>query len=326
MSINTPKTTQEAVHEFMELTGVDQVFLYGGSAIDRYMNPCAQIMDYDIAIRDSGTYLKVLEKLKSLGFEVGDTRKTHNFATVAKHKDYGVFDLSCMNIEDNGIYNLEKFYIEFSSNYPYGKVVDAYNTVNSLIEGKIEIANNPEEEKAYDLLRRFSVLAGKYGFSTERGGKNENTISIIERRLQETPINKDNEKDRVRCISRFLGAAFRRQNQASYFTRMGETGLFKYGFPAIHEIMRNDKFLLDIKLNPATDKLDLIERMLSYSQNKDELVDELCLLQKRDKDREDPKVLNKVEELSQAKTSTNRLTTRVLEPLFMYYGKKLEGK
>lgn len=326
MSINTPKTTQEAVHEFMELTGVDQVFLYGGSAIDRYMDPCAQIMDYDIAIRDSGTYLKVLEKLKSLGFDVGDTRKTHNFATVAKHKDYGVFDLSCMNIEDNGIYNLEKFYIEYSSNYPYGKVVDAYNTVNSLIEGKIEIANNPEEEKAYDLLRRFSVLAGKYGFSTERGGKNENTISIIERRLQETPINKDNEKDRVRCISRFLGAAFRRQNQASYFARMGETGLFKYGFPAIHEIMRNDKFLLDIKLNPATDKLDLIERMLSYSQNKDELVDELCLLQKRDKDREDPKVLNKVEELTQAKTSTNRLTTRVLEPLFMYYGKKLEGK
>ena len=326
MSVYTSKTTQEAVHEFMELTGCDQVFLYGGSAIDRYMDPNAEIMDYDIAIRDSTTYLKVLENLKALGFDVGDTRKTHNFATVAKHKDFGIFDLSCMNIEDNGIYNLEKFYIEFSPKYPYGKIVDAYNTVNSLKEGKIEIANNPNEERAYDLLRRFSVLAGKYGFSTERGGKNENTISIIEKRLQETPISADNEKDRVRCISRFLGAAFRRQKQASYFARMGETGLFKYGFPAIHEIMQNDKFLMNIRANPAKNKLELIEIMLSYTKNRDQLVDELSLLYKRDRDREDPRVIDKVEALIREKTSTNRLTTNVLNPLFKYYSEKFEGK
>ena len=190
MSDNLDKSVEEVIREFMEMTNCEQVFLYGGSAIDRYMDPKAPIMDYDIAIRDSDVYLKTLSKLKNLGFEVGNTRQTHNFATVAKHPDYGTFDLSCMNIEANGIYNLEKFYIEFSKNSPHGKIVDSYNAVNSLKEGKIEIANNPEEEKAYDLLRRFSVLAGKYGFSTKRGGKNENTMAIIERRLQESPVSR----------------------------------------------------------------------------------------------------------------------------------------
>ncbi|MBE6462150.1 MAG: hypothetical protein E7005_00110 [Alphaproteobacteria bacterium] len=318
MECNSQKTTTEAIHEFMDLTGCKQVFLYGGSAIDRYLDPKAEIMDYDIAIRDTKSYIEVLDKLKQLGFDVGDTRKTHNFATVAKHKDYGIFDISCMNIEDNGIYNLEKFYIEFSADYPYGKVVDAYNTVNSLKEGKIEIANNPDKEKAYDLLRRFSVLAGKYGFCTERNGKNEETMAIIERRLKETPVGPQNKKDRIRCLSRFLGAAFRRQNQARYLARMGETGLFAYGFPAINDVMQNDKFLMSIKQDPAKDKRELIERMLSFTTNRDEFIDEIQILKERDKDREDPKVLQRVNEFDDEKTSINRLTKHIVNPLFLY--------
>ena len=321
MSDNTNKSVEAVVREFMEITDCDQVFLYGGSAIDRYMDSSAKIMDYDIAIRDSDVYLKALDKLRNLGFDVGDTRQTHNFATVAKHPDYGTFDLSCMNIEANGIYNLEKFYIEFSKKSPHGKVVDSYNAVNSLREGKIEIANNPEEEKAYDLLRRFSVLAGKYGFSTKRGGKNENTMSIIERRLKESPVSESNLRDRVRCLSRFLGASFRLQPQHQYLERMGETGLFAYGFPALNNVMRNKDFIDSIKENPAKNKLELLNRMLEHTKERDEFIDEISILKKRDRDREDKKVFDKVEGFDNEKTSSNRLNKKILAPLFDYIKK-----
>ena len=184
------QTNRDAISNFMKMTGASTVYLYGGAAIDRYLNPEAEIMDYDIAIQNPDEYVAVVDKLKKEGFDVGNTRVAFNLSTVAKHPKYGIFDLACMDIEKNGIYNLEKFYVEYSEKYPWGKAVDRFNTVHCLREGRIIPINNPDEEKAYDLLRRFSVLAGKYGFSLDRNGLNGDTIDTLHRRLQETPLAK----------------------------------------------------------------------------------------------------------------------------------------
>lgn len=58
--------------------------------------------------------------------------------------------------------------------------------------------------------------------------------------------------------------------------------------------------------------------MLSFTTNRDEFIDEIQILKERDKDREDPKVLQRVNEFDNEKTSINRLTKHIVNPLFLY--------
>ncbi len=312
------QSTSDAIRHFMEMTGCSKVYLYGGAAIDRYLNPEAEIMDYDVAIKNPDEYVAVVDKLKGLGFDVGNTRVAFNLSTVAKHPEYGIFDLACMDIEKNGIYNLEKFYIEFSEKYPWGKAVDRFGTVGALREGRIIPINNPDDEKAYDLLRRFSVLAGKYGFSLDRNGINGDTIDIIHRRLQETPPHKDNEHSRVRCLARFMGAVLRSKKQDEFIRGMGQTELMGYGYPAINGILHNENFIRSAGENRIKDKFDLIDRMLKNAADRDAFIDEITLLRKRERDREDPRVIHRVDNFMDEKTSPQRLAQNVLNPVFAH--------
>ncbi len=309
---------RDAIGNFMKMTGASKVYLYGGAAIDRYLNPEAEIMDYDIAIQNPDEYVAVVEKLKKEGFDVGNTRVAFNLSTVAKHPEHGVYDLACMNIETNGIYNLEKFYIEYSPEYPWGKAVDRFDTVHCLREGRIVIANNPDEERAYDLLRRFSVLAGKYGFSLDREGINKGTIDTLHRRLQETPVKEENKHSRVRCLARFMGAVLRSKKQGEFLEGMGQTELMGYAYPEINNLLHNENFIASVKQKSFDNKLDLIDRMMEHTDNRDGLIDELLLLTQREKDREDPKVIQRVEALGAEKTSLKRLNKEILSPVFSY--------
>lgn len=323
MENNAQKPTSEVIHDFMQMTGCTRACLYGGAAVDRYINPQAEVMDYDLAIGDIDSYRSVVGKLKDFGFDVGEPRSNNDFSVVAKHPQYGKFDLICMDIKKNGIYNLEKFYIEFSEEYPYGRAIDAYNTVDGLRRGVIKPVNDPDKEHAYDLLRRFSVLAGKYDFSLDREGVNKETIDILHRRLGETPVDKSTEYKRMRCLARFLGAAFRTQNMEGYLEGMGKTELFKYGFPAINDVLHSEEFLKGIKENQPADKFELIERMIGAAQDRDAMADEMMLLQKRERDREDPRVIHRVDALGEEKTSPKRLNRSILSPVFSYI---LSGK
>ena len=317
------QSNRDAINNFMKMTGASKVYLYGGAAIDRYLNPEAEIMDYDIAIQNPDEYVAVVAKLKEKGFDVGNTRVAFNLSTVAKHPEHGIFDLACMDIEKNGIYNLEKFYIEYSEQYPWGKAVDRFNTVHCLREGRIIPINNPDEEKAYDLLRRFSVLAGKYGFSLDPKGKNGDTVATLHRRLRETPLSEENKHSRVRCLARFMGAVLRSKNQSEFLRGMGQTELMGYAYPEINNLLHDKEFLAAFAKKQAENKLELIGRMLKHTHNRDGLVDEILLLAQRERDREDPRVIRLVEGLEKERASSKRLNKEVLTPLFAYV---LSGK
>lgn len=321
MDNNANNPTSAVVKQFMEITETSEVFLYGGAAIDRYINHDAKIMDYDIAIADPAQYAKAINRLRSLGFEVSNPRVAHNLSTVAKHPDFGVFDLACMDIEKNGIYNLEKFYILFSPDYPDGKAVDKYHTVRALREGRVEIANDPDREPAYHLLRRFTVLAGKYNLSLARDGINKKTIDIIERRLQETLLTKENEHDRVRCLSRFLGAVLRAKDHSRYLREIGRTGLMRFAYPEINNLLVDRNFTECQEVKECKTKFDLVQLMFDKTQNKDALIDEIGLLAKREADREEPRLLNKIKAAINSPASTKRLE-RLLCPVFAYIQNK----
>ncbi len=309
--------TSSVIKNFMQITETSEVFLYGGAAIDRYMNHNAKIMDYDIAISDPHQYTKAINKLRDLGFDVAKPRIAHNLSTVAKHPAYGVFDLACMDIQKNGIYNLEKFYIHYSQDYPNGKAVDRYGTVRALREGRVEIVNNPDEEPAYHLLRRFAVLSGKYNLSLSRDGINKNTIDIIERRLQETPVSRANEHDRVRCLSRFLGAVLRSKDHAKYLEGMGETGLMRFAFPEINNLLHDKSFTRNPETRHCKTKFDLIQVMFERTKNKDALIDDLSILSKREPDREEAKLLNTINSLINAPASKKRIEN-LINPVFAH--------
>lgn len=316
MTDNAPDTGS-VIKRFMKITETSEVFLYGGAAIDRYMDHNAKIMDYDIAISDPHQYTKAINKLRSHGFDIAKPRISHNLSTVAKHKDYGIFDLACMDIEKNGIYNLEKFYIHYSSEYPNGRAMDRHNTVRGLREGRLEIVNNPDQEPAYHLLRRFAVLAGKYNLSLDRDGINSPTIETIERRLVETPLSKENEHDRVRCLSRFFGAVLRSQDHSKYLHSMGETGLMRFAFPEINTLLLDKNFTENREVKNCKTKFDLVQVMLDQSPNKEGLIDELSILMKREADREEPKLMNKITAMVNSPASKKRIE-RLINPVFSY--------
>ena len=314
---NNATDTSSIIKQFMKITGASEVFLYGGAAIDRYLDHNAKIMDYDIAISDTAEYTRAINKLRLLGFDVAKPRIAHNLSTVAKHKDYGTFDLACMNIEQNGIYNLEKFYIQYSAKYPEGRAVDRYHTVRAMREGRLEIVNNPDKEPAYHLLRRFSVLAGKYNLSLARNGINRPTINTIERRLAETPLSKENEHDRVRCLSRFLGAVLRAKDHSAYLEGMGQTGLMRFAFPQIQELLTDKKFTRSKEVQNSKTKFDLVSLMLDNTHNQDGLIDEIALLSKREPDREEPRLIKKINTVINAPASKTRIE-RLLNPVFAH--------
>lgn len=305
------------IKKFMEVTQTSEVYLYGGAAIDRFLDHDAKIMDYDIAIANPQEYTKAINHLRNAGFEVAKPRIAHNLSTVVKHKDYGVFDLACMNIETNGIFNFEKFYIKYSSDYPEGKAVDRFGTVRAMREGRLEIVNDPDKEPAYFLLRRFSVLAGKYNLSISKDGINHETIKIIERRLKETPISKNNEHDRVRCLSRFLGAILRAKDPSVYLENMGKTGLLRFAFPEINKLLADKSFLSSPELKNSKTKFDVVRFMMEKTKNKDGLIDEIALLSKREADREEAKLINEVNSMLNAPASKKRVEN-LLNPVFQY--------
>lgn len=309
--------TGSVIKKFMQVTNTKEVYLFGGAAIDRYMNHNAKIMDYDIAISDPKQYTQAINKLRTLGFDVGKPRIVHTLSTVAKHPDYGVFDISCMDIANNGIYNLEKFYIHYSPDHPDGQAVDRYGTVRALREGRVEIVNNPDEEPAYYLLRRFAVLSGKYNLPLSRNGINKPTIDIIERRLQETPLSKNNEHDRVRCLSRFLGAIFRAKDRTKYLEGMGETGLMRFAFPEIDNLLHDKSFTRNPETRHCKTKFDLIQVMFDRTKNKDALTDDLSILSKREPDREEAKLINTVNSLINAPASKKRIEN-LINPVFVH--------
>ena len=289
------KSAQD-VRNFMRLVGTPVMCLYGGAAVDRALNPDSPIMDYDLAIEDPDEYTRVVTVLKNLGYDVGNTRIAFNMATVAKDPKTGmVWDLSCMDIKSNGIFNYEKFYVKFSPEFPYGEDVDQYDTLNAVRAGRVEIINDPDKEQAYDLLRRFSVLAGKYEFSLDLNGINADTMEIIHRRLRETPLGRENVHARVRCLSRFIGAILRAKKQGQYVAGMGQTGLMCYAFPEINNVLCQAEFAESLANSPAIDKIDLLNRMYERSEFKRNFLSEISLLLQRERDREDPHVFELVE-------------------------------
>ena len=100
------------IKQFMEEADLNEVFLFGGAVLDPLTRENAKISDYDICVKDTDVFYTTLKKLESKNCTISEVMRTHNIYTVVRHPTLGQIDFSCMDPENNGIFNIEKIYIK----------------------------------------------------------------------------------------------------------------------------------------------------------------------------------------------------------------------
>ena len=127
-------------------------------------------------------------------------------------------------------------------------------------------------------------------------------------------------QDKVRCLSRVTASLKRSSDRKTFVQNIGEQKMFQHAFPDLHKLFNNPLFQNCEKLKTASSQKELLELMLANVdfKDRDAMVDCLMLLSKREKARQDKGVREFVEDISSEKTSPQRLTKSVLNPVFQY--------
>lgn len=317
----TPKVSSD-IEKIMNDAGLNEVYLFGGAVIDPLIQENAQIHDYDLCIKDKDIFYATLKKLEEKNCSVSDVMRTHNIYAVVKHPEVGEIDFSCMDSpEINGIFNIEKIYARFRRT-PEGienTVIDKYGAIDGLKNKKLRLACNPEEEGAYNVLRRFLAIIGKYNLDVSKDGPNQEVIDNIKEEFKKS--NPQIPQDKVRCLSRIPASLKRSKDRYSYVKNLGEQGIFETAFPEIHKLFNNPEFYNDEKLSQCETQKDLLWLMVKHTnktEERDTLIDCLRELSKREAARQDKGVKSFVEEINSEKTSSSRLTKQIINPLFAY--------
>lgn len=308
------------VEQFMRDADLDEAFLFGGAVLDPLLNPDAKVNDYDLCVKDEDVFYEALRHLERKNIEVSDVMRTHNIYAVVRHPQLGQIDLSCMDPEDNGIFNVEKIYARFKKKNGIiaNEVIDKYGAVDGMRSGKIWLASTPEKEGAYNILRRFLAITGKYNLDISQGGVNQETVDRVnlafEAGYRYIP------QDKVRCLARLTASLKRSQNRKEYVRNIAEQKIFSRAFPDIHKLFSNETFQNCDKLQECTSQKELLELMLANVdfQDRDAMVDCLLLLTRREKARQDKGVKMFIDSLSDEKASPERLNKNILTPLFDY--------
>lgn len=317
----TPKVSSD-IEKIMNDAELNEVFLFGGAVLDPLTQENAKINDYDLCVKDQDVFYASLKKLEEKNCSVSDVIRTHDIYSVIKHPEVGEIDFSFMkDPEVNGIFNIEKIYAKFrrTPNGIENTVVDKYGAIEGIQNRRIRLACTPEEEGAYNVLRRFLAIVGKYNLDVSKGGPNQETIDQIKEGLKNASHTIP--QDKVRCLSRIPASLKRSQDRYSYVKNLGEQGIFETAYPEIHRLFNNPEFVNDEKLAQCETQKDLLWLMVKNTkktEERDTLVDCLRELSKREAARQDKGVKSFVDEIENEKTSSSRLTKQIINPLFAY--------
>ena len=305
---------------FMQDAGLNEAFLFGGAVLDTSVNPNAEIHDYDICVKDYDVFMEALQNIENSGSTVSEVMHTHNYYVVVKHPTLGDVDFSCMDPEDNGIFNIEKIYAKFrKKNDGYvNEIIDNYDAVEGIKHGRIRLACNPKEEGAYNILRRFMAIVGKYGVDVSVNGINQDTINRIKEEFKEQRHFVP--QDKVRCLSRLSASLKRSKDRSKYISEMGKQHIFADAYPVLDKLLNNEKFVTHPLLERAQTQRELLELMMlcTPKYDRDDMIDCLRILAKREPARQDKGVKLFVENLEDQKTSINRLNNQILTPLMLF--------
>lgn len=315
------KKVSQDIEQFMEQAGLSEAFLFGGAVLDPLVKEDAKISDYDVCVKDKEVFYEALKNLEDKDVAISEVMRTHNIYVVIKHPQLGQIDFSCMDPESNGIFNIEKIYAKFrkkSSGEYNNYVVDKYGAVEGLKRGEIRLACNPEEEGAYNILRRFLAVTGKYNLDISVNGPNQETIDRIK---HEFFVDRHYiPQDKVRCLSRLSASLRRSQDREKYVKNLGEQHIFAVAFPEVNKLFNRKDFQNSSELKNCTTQRELLELMTAsvHGADRDNLVDCLRILSRREAARQDKGVKAFVENIEAEKTSLNRLNKQILNPVFSY--------
>lgn len=330
MTNNAPQnTTDSIIEKFMEQARLNEAFLFGGAVLDPLITSKAQINDYDVCVKDKDTFYEALKNLEANNIPISEVTRTHNIYVVIQHPEFGQIDFSCMDPEANGIFNIEKIYRKYRKINGGGymnTLVDKYGAVDGLKRGEIRMACNPEEEGAYNILRRFLAVTGKYGLDITKDCVNQQVIDEIKREFKKNRHYIP--QDKVRCLSRLFASLKRSKNRPEYVKNLGEQGLLFNVFPEMHKIFNRPCFQKSQELVDSTTQKELLELVLKHTSpaDRDDTIDCLRILSKREPARQDKGVKMFIENIEQEKTSKERLSKEILTPLFVHIFKNNNTK
>lgn len=312
------KKISHDITQFMNEAGLNEVFLFGGSAIDPIINENAEIHDYDVCVKEKDTFYETLRNLENKKCHISEVMRTHNIYVVINHEELGQIDFSCMNPEDNGIFNVEKIYAKFKrkNDQIINTIIDKYGAIESMKKGEIRLACIPEEEGAYNILRRFLAIVGKYNLDISKNGINQVTIDQIKEEFNEAKHYIP--QDKVRCLSRVPASLCRSKNREDYVINLGKQHIFEKSFPELDRLFNDETFQQSERLKTCKTQKDLLRLMISHTkktEERDTLINCLRILSHREVARQDKGVKEFIEEIDNEKTSINRLNKEILIPL-----------
>ncbi len=308
------------IASFMYEAELNEVYMFGGAVLDVLTQKNPKINDYDLCVKNEDEFYQTLRNFKQKGTNVSEVVRTHNIYAVINHPKLGQIDFSCMDPEDNGIFNIEKIYARFSKKNKGVDVtiIDKYGAVDAIKQGKLRLACNPQKEGAYNVLRRFLANVGKYNLDISPEGQN----SIVVRQINQMfacgyPYIP---QDKVRCLSRVTASLTRSSDRKSFVKNIADQNMFFYAFPDLHKLFKNEKFQNSEKLKNFTSQKELLETMMSVValDDRDAMVDCLMILARREKARQNKGVIEFVENIANEKTSPQRLTKSIINPVFQY--------
>lgn len=315
------KKVSQDIEQFMNEAGLNEAFLFGGAVLDPLVKKDCKISDYDLCVRDKDVFYEALKQLDANDIPISEVMRTHNIYVVIKHPHLGQIDFSCMDPEANGIFNIEKIYARFrkiNGEKYTNTIVDKYNAVESFKQGRIHLACDVENEGAYNILRRFLAIVGKYNLDISRGGVNQKAIDDMNKQFNNA--HHYIPQDKVRCLARLSASLRRSKNRQEFVKNIGRQRILAQAFPEIDKLFNDKNFQTSEQLDTCQTQKELLELMLSKTrgQDRDDLIDCLQILKHRETARQDKGVKDFVEQIEKEKTSPERLCQNILNPVFAY--------
>jgi len=278
---------------FMQNSGLEFCFLFGGSTTINDTKPGHEISDYDISVSSLEEYKKAVIKLHKNNWNVkqkGTNALSKNASVVFppkgdENQDEYDFQFN-KTIENKSIFNLESFYIaikKVDNDYGY-KFIDPHDGMKDFEKGKLRILPNREHEDDYNVLKRFLVLSGKYSLPMGKDGVNKDVLKQMKDRFS---VKKENTPDHLEakgaCLDKFFKTVQRVKNPNKFLFDIAKADIMKDAFPEMDKVLKSGVFHKFVRDNKDFSTADLLNAFYDNSKNQDEVLNELKSMKHRTK-------------------------------------------
>lgn len=242
---------------------IDSYVLFGGAALDSYLQPEGCLRDVDIAICGTEQTNRIVANLEACNY----TLLTHNRKYFVNKTDEVVIILA-----DKGDLHLDINFLEkFSSigqydleslkcSYPGMVYYDRYAVLSALGARTATLIRPMDQENPYLLLSRLLVLSAKYGLSLAENPVHREYISRLNTLISGWHYGNSYHDEEVPAghYSAVLRSILRAADRQSFALDLAASGSLRQTIPELNALLSDPEVVRGLRLARAESKSDLV--------------------------------------------------------------------